>query len=121
MDKGQEAFLKDPSFETERASKKRKKKKQGALCFNADCCCAFYKPRLIFVKLIVVFLIFLPTIFWIIQYCLFFLIDIKLLTNNELYIFAIGNPFLVLKEENGSDEDRINNVSSIKYMLLNYL
>ena len=91
------------------------------MCFNADWCCSFYKPRLIFVKLIIIFLVFFPTIFWLIQYSVFLIVDVKLMSSKELAFFAFTNPFLVYNDNGFTDDEKTANFNSIKYMLLNCL
>ena len=87
-------------------------------CFNSERCCGWYKPRLVFIKLIIVFFVVLPTILSLLTYCLCFFIDSYLVTNDQLMFFALMNPFLVfLKSENDQDFDedkaRGKNIESI--------
>ena len=91
----------------ESGKKKKKKNKYGnseyqfLCCFNPDWCCGWYKPRVIFVQLIIL-LTLVQAFIWVMEYCFYFMANPR---NPEVVLsyFWIFNPFLKFDKP---DDDR---------------
>lgn len=79
-------------------------------CFNSELLCGWYKPRPLYVKLIIFFNI-LQCFFWFLYFSIVFMTKKYFLETNLTYFIALFNPFLLDNEESDLNLATIRNLT----------